>query len=135
MYKPVYFRPNEIFPPEIIKMFTVNGVVSNNIWMLMDERILLAADCLRLRYGICYINHNGMTQRGFRTDEKVGAKFSQHRYGRALDINFKNVTVKEVRDYIINNPSLFVGITAVENVDGWLHIDCRNCEPIMVFNQ
>jgi len=76
---------------------------------------------------------------GFRLPtETIGAKFSQHKFGRAVDIqvfvgNSKDRTQldsKEVsRIIFVNEQRLMAkGLTTVENVEytkGWNHLDCR----------
>jgi hypothetical protein len=101
----------------------------------MDERILRGADWLRELFGPCTINGKfggkGFTESGLRDPfTKTGAPFSQHKFGRALDLKFHKVTCKEVYDYIIRNPGQARenGITTVEDIaftGTWLHIDCR----------
>jgi len=76
---------------------------------------------------------------GFRLPtETIGAKFSQHKFGRAVDIqvfvgNSKDRTQldsKEVNRIIFVNEQRLMakGLTTVENVEytkGWNHLDCR----------
>jgi hypothetical protein len=102
----------------------------------MDERILRGADWLRELFGPCTINGKfngkGFTESGLRDPfTNTGAKFSQHKFGRALDLKFHKVTCNEVYEYIIRNPTQARenGITCVEDIRDtkgqWLHIDCR----------
>jgi hypothetical protein len=101
----------------------------------MDERILRGADWLREKFGAVTINGKfggkAFTESGLRNPfTETGAKFSQHKFGRALDLKFHKVTVKEVYEYIIRNPqeARENGITTVEDIaftPSWLHIDCR----------
>ena len=76
---------------------------------------------------------------GFRLPtETMGAKFSQHKFGRAVDIqvfvgNSKDrsqLDSKEVNRIIFANEQRLMakGLTTVENVEytkGWNHLDCR----------
>lgn len=70
-------------------------------------------------------------QRGFREPEStVGAKLSQHRFGRAIDINVSGMTSNQVYDTILANEKVFMdaGLTCLEDkVDtvSWTHLDCR----------
>ena len=128
-YRPKYFALNEVVHPGAIQ------ALGERAWTLMDERILRGADWLRELFGPCTINGKfggkGFTESGLRDPfTKTGAPFSQHKFGRALDLKFHNVTCKEVYDYIIRNPgdARENGITTVEDIaftNSWLHIDCR----------
>jgi hypothetical protein len=128
-YRPKYFALNEVVHPGAIQ------ALGERAWTLMDERILRGADWLRELFGPCTINGKfggkGFTESGLRDPfTKTGAKFSQHKFGRALDLKFHKVTCKEVYEYIIRNPGQARenGITCVEDIaftGTWLHIDCR----------
>jgi hypothetical protein len=128
-YRPKYFALNEVIPPAII------AERGERAWALMDDRILRGADWLRKIFGPATINgrFNGkvFTESGLRDPfTKTGAKWSQHKFGRALDLKFHKVTPKEVYEYIIRNPSeaRANGITTVEDIaftPNWLHIACQ----------
>jgi hypothetical protein len=128
-YRPKYFALNELVPPDVIQ------ARGEQAWQLMDERILRGADWLREKFGPCVINGKfngkGFTESGLRNPfTTTGAKWSQHKFGRAVDLKFLKVNVKEVYDYILaNQPEARAnGITTVENINAtpsWLHIDCR----------
>jgi hypothetical protein len=130
-YHPKYFALNEVIPPAII------AERGERAWALMDDRILRGADWLREMFGPAVINGRFggkvFTESGLRdpfdTTSK-SAKWSQHKFGRALDLKFTRVTAKEVYEYIIRNPSeaRANGITTVEDIafsPTWCHIDCR----------
>jgi hypothetical protein len=128
-YRPKYFQLQEVVHAEAIQ------ARGEKAWELMDDRILRGADWLREKFGPVTINGKfggkGFTESGLRDPfTKTGAKFSQHKFGRALDLKFHKVTVKEVYEYIIRNPkeARDNGITTVEDIaftPTWLHIDCR----------
>jgi hypothetical protein len=129
-YRPKYFALNEVVYPGAIQ------ARGEKAWELMDDRILRGADWLREKFGPCVINGKfggkGFTESGLRDPfTTTGAKFSQHKFGRALDLKFLKVSVTEVYDYIIRNPTeaRANGITTVEDIRDtkgqWLHIDCR----------
>jgi hypothetical protein len=128
-YRPKYLALNEVVHPAAIQ------ALGERAWTLMDERVLRGADWLREMFGPCTINGKfggkGFTESGLRDPfTKTGAKFSQHKFGRALDMKFHKVTCKEVYEYIIRNPGQARenGITTVEDIaftGTWLHIDCR----------
>lgn len=132
MYKPEYFKAYELVPKKIYNQYG-----EKSLWFL-DNRILIAADDLRRKYGKATINDwywgGNYDSRGFRPpQDQDGANLSQHRFGRALDIVFESGDVYEIREDILDKPNKFPFINAVELDISWLHIDCRNCNRIMTF--
>jgi len=131
MYKPKYFSLREVLPQN----FYANNkpIRGEKLWLLFDPRILQTADLLRERYGTLIANTwawGGTHQfRGFRPFNcGIGAEFSQHKFGRALDLIPKHVSSEEIRRDIIAQPNgaNYKYITAIETDISWLHIDCRN---------
>lgn len=108
-------------------------------WSFLDDRLLRMIDFLREEFGKATINDwywGGTNEnRGLRSPTStVGAKYSQHKFGRAADILFDGVTAEEVRQFLKDvwtfNEShhefgSVVKITLEDGV-GWLHIDVRN---------
>lgn len=132
MYKPKYFQPFEFVSRSV---FNKRGEKS---LQLLDDRILMTADFLRERYGPITINNwywgGDRVDSGLRTStSNIGSDLSQHRFGRALDMLFQNVSVEEVREDILKNPEKYPYVTATELGTSWLHIDCRNTTPILTF--
>lgn len=125
------FILQEFIPEEIWDRFGPNA-----IWFV-DPRIIRIAQFIRDMYGLpVTINnwHNGgkYKESGFRLPTtKTGAKLSQHKFGRAIDIKFldkPNSFYKEVREDIKKHEEEFIklGVTAVEEgTKSWLHVDCR----------
>lgn len=131
MFKPKYFQLYELVPQVDFERY------GNRLWYVFDDRILQAADVLRGLYGPMVVNdwHDGGSNhfRGFRPAGcTVGATFSQHRYGRALDLIPQETTAEKIRGDIIADPEIVTDwmgdllITAMETGVSWLHIDCRN---------
>jgi len=127
-YRPKHFALHELLPKyEFSTLPKVTG------WGLFDPRLLWTTDRLRERFGAAYINNwkwGGNSQfRGLRPfDCPVGAQFSAHKFGRAVDMTFKNATAKEIRTHILANPQdeAYQHITCIEMKVSWLHIDTRN---------
>jgi len=127
-YKPDYFTIEELVPESVFQ-FTKPAT----LWNIFDHRILITADRLRKRYGKLLANtwlwggrHN---YRGYRPQGcSVGSVYSQHRFGRAIDLEPVDVTAEEIRQDILSGISerLFEYITAIELGTSWLHIDCRS---------
>lgn len=135
-YIPKYFQPYEVVPKEIYDSFNNQGKLGQ-VWWLFDPRILLVADRIRTRYGKMVANtwwYGGTNHyRGFRPAGcKVGATWSQHRYGRALDLVPTETSVEEIRHDIITNGENFGFITCVEVGVPWLHVDCRNYRGLLI---
>lgn len=147
-YIPKHFDAKEIFPPSTIKDHMHNGGVKDSIWRLMDDRVLWTADKLQERYGTTICNDykwgGAVRYRGFRSitelidwkqykaNEMIKPVFStftsQHCFGRALDLIFKDIKTSEVLEDIKNNfdKTIFQYIKAIEEGVSWFHFDCRN---------
>ena len=116
-YKPKYFKQQQLVPPQYVDM----------CWKIMDDRILRSADCLREKFGAIWINNysKDFKYSGYRPmDCEVGKQYSQHKFGRALDLKFFNdVDFDEVTEFI---QTQFLPISMVIVYDTFIHIDCRN---------
>ena len=129
-YIPNFFKADELVGPEIYDQLGGN---LNKICLLFDNRLLWTADQLRRKYGICIINDwqqgGNFSESGLRTfDTLTGAKWSQHKFARALDGKFKETDVNEIRKDILDDPfnDRFKYITCIEMKTSWLHWDTRN---------
>jgi len=146
-YQPKHFAAEEIFPPETIAEHKSSGKF-DQIWRLMDGRVLWTQDQFRERFGTMVCNDymwGGSNRyrvyrpiialvdwdhyRRFREIRVAWSSFtSQHCHGRGSDSKFKKVTAEEVRQDIKKNPDheAFKYITAVEDKVSWLHFDTRS---------
>jgi len=67
--------------------------------------------------------------RGFRPwTTSVGARYSHHKFGRAIDFQVKDISPDEVRQYLLANETNFMkaGISRIEDgrdAPTWVHID------------
>jgi hypothetical protein len=127
MYLPKYFKIQELVSPDV---YAARGQLA---WEMLDTNMLITLDQLHEHYGVMTINNwlwgGSRHWSGLRTPEcPEGAKYSQHRYGRAADILFKTVTAEQVRQDIISGK--FPLITSIETGTSWLHFDTRNCEVL-----
>ena len=133
--KPRYFQLEEFVPKSLFELED-----HEKLWLCMDGRVLWTGDKLRMRYGPMIANnwHSGgpFQNRGFRAWElNLGARLSQHRYGRALDLDPEKVTAEEIRQDILKHPDLdeFRYIRCIEEGTNWLHFDVRNwIGPVLV---
>ena len=134
-YIPEHFEPHELVPPDVYDALNGNPT---KIFRLFDDRLLKTSDRLRDRYGPMTINNyhwgGDRTESGLRhPGTATGASWSDHKYGRAIDTIFKNITAEEVRQEIIADPMHpdFQHITVLEmTLKGkpisWLHFAIRN---------
>ncbi|MBC2741600.1 MAG: peptidase M15 [Desulfosarcina sp.] len=105
----------------------------DRLWQMFDRRMIETVDNLRDIYGKMLANTwvwgGRHRYRGWRPWEcLIGAKLSQHKFGRAVDLVPVDAGVNEIRRDILADahPYQFRFITAIESDVPWLHIDCRN---------
>jgi hypothetical protein len=104
------------------------------IWFI-DFRIVEGAEWIRSLFNAPVTINNWHTggpfqNRGFRPPATtVGAHLSQHKFGRAIDINVKGFTAEQVHDYLIEHQDetvkYWTTIEAKEDTPGWTHLDVR----------
>jgi len=136
-YIPKHFAPHELVPPDIYGELNGDQV---KIFRLFDDRLLITLDRLRERYGLITVNNwlwdGGRTESGLRNPRTAtggGARWSDHKFGRAIDCLFKKTTPDQVRRDILDDPYwyTFEFITCLEmTISGqpisWLHFATRN---------
>lgn len=126
-YRPKHFELYELVPRETLE------ALGERAWELLDVRMLVTLDELRDALGPCIVNdwrgggrYNESGLRSFETP--TGAKHSQHRFGRAADCKFAQVTPREAFEYIRARAAHFPYLTTLEDVEftpTWLHFDVR----------
>lgn len=136
MNRPKHFTIHELADPSII---AERGEEAT--WAMLDHKLFPALDWLRGIFGSISINgmYRGVrfTESGLRRkDTKTGAKFSQHKLGRAADCKFHHIEELDVYDFIManQNEAYRMGIRRVEDIaftgcaggGGWLHIDVKD---------
>lgn len=109
-----YYRKFEATPEKFFNLF--------------DDRALRTLQQLRDHFGPAVVNNwaaGGKNQyRGWRPFNcEVGATLSQHKFGRAFDVNFSGTTAEDARRYILANPEKFPFIRRIERDVSWLHFD------------
>lgn len=131
-YRPKHFTLAQLVDPHFLT------TPEDEVWAMLDENALRAIDALRDKFGPLLINGRGYTESGLRRpDTKTGAKFSQHKMGKAFDIKpgDYHVTVRKMYNWIIANQSdaYAMGIRRVEGYAytsrgsvPWLHIDSKD---------
>lgn len=127
-YRCRHFDIRELIPPEIY------DARRDGAWELLDPGALMTLDALHDQFGGVVINdwHWGgnFKESGLRAfGTSTGAKWSQHKYGRAFDCKFKSAEVSHVHEYILLHPAQFPYVTTLEalaSTPTWLHFDTRN---------
>jgi hypothetical protein len=129
------FVLQEFICPEIYNAWGEKSI------QFIDFNIIMFAQRLRDKYGKPLVINNWHTGGKYkdsglrRFNSKTGAKMSQHRFGRAVDIKIllANGTIdpkggERLREFVKKN---YLGmfsdiITTIEaDTEGWLHADCR----------
>lgn len=118
--------------------------VGETLWEMFDDRALKMLDVLHEKFGTMIVNDyhwDGINQfRGVRTTKYYGSATkhdrsrSQHKYGRAFDVTFKEHTSVEVRNYVVEHPDEFPYITFLEVGISWFHFDVRNCDQFKLWS-
>ncbi|HJZ23678.1 MAG TPA: hypothetical protein VJ201_04430 [Candidatus Babeliales bacterium] len=125
------FIIQELVPQSVYAQFG-----DKSIWFV-DINLINMAQSVRDFFGVTVTINNWhskgtLQNRGYRIPlSEVGGKMSQHKFGRAVDISFKDLTVTEAYDKILKNEKLFMsfGLTTLEDIlytKTWLHLDIRN---------
>lgn len=136
VYIPKYFKAHELLPPELHRIYGDHG------FQFLDSRILWTMDSIREFFGVPISVNNWfwggpLINRGFRRgDSYVGASMSQHKFGRAIDFEVREVRSDYVRQLILENQNKdrrFMFITAMELGTPHVHIDCRNTGKDEIF--
>lgn len=124
------FYLDELVPESIL---TARG---EKAIQLLDMRIIKAAQFIRDQLGeTVYINNwyqgGNLDECGLRTfGTKTGAVYSQHKFGRALDLH-SPAGVKAMLEVVKKFEKILIAdqlLTTVEDISftpTWLHIDCR----------
>lgn len=126
-----HFVLQEFCYPELYQEFS-----EKSLWFI-DQRIINIAEFLRTEFNKpCVINNwhigGNYKESGLRAlNSYTGAKYSQHKFGRAADIRVKDVSVERVFEFIHGawNQLSKLGLTTVEDIQytiSWVHLDCRN---------
>ena len=126
---------------EFVSKETWDKYKSKSLWFI-EPRIIETAqtlrDILNTPLTINSWSYGGnRNESGLRIPEhKNYSPYSQHTFGRAIDIISSKYTADEMPDHIIKNSFLYPHINAMELKVNWLHIDCRNTgdDTIYLFN-
>jgi len=103
-------------------------------WWFIDPDLIKIIDALREEFGSATINNwkwgGDRSWSGLRTSASPWySTYSQHSFGRAADIIFKNHEAEEVRQAMIADPDKWLEIVphiTLEEGVSWVHVDVRN---------
>ena len=129
MYRCQHFVVQELVGPQ-----TYADLGEEMCWRLLDEPMLRTLDTFREQFGPITINNwssgGPYKESGLRDLlTPTGAKYSQHKFGRAFDCKFKDLSPAAASAFILANPTKFPLLTTLEDVrftPTWLHADSRN---------
>ena len=124
-----HFLIQQLVPP------TTFEALGESAWALLSDDLLTTLDQLYEAFGPMTVNnwHSGgrFRESGLRDpNTATGAPRSQHKVGRAADIKPLKLTVREMYDAILADPSKFPLLTTLENIEftepgKWIHVDVR----------
>lgn len=125
MIKSKYFKIHELVPASL------NGIVHEDLlWNMLDDKLIFSIDAIKNKFnsGTMTINNykwgGDRGWSGIRTkNSSYYSETSQHSIGKAIDAVFSDYTVKEIRDYILENQDEFPYIGGIEMGVDWLHVD------------
>lgn len=136
IYIPKYFKIQEFLPEDFYNEYKMR---TDNLWFIFDGGLLRSCDVIRERYGKIFINtwlfSGDKHLRGWRPfNSDVGKPLSQHKFGRAADLEPQIVSAEEIRrDIIARKNEIGLGaITCIEKDVSWLHIDTRNYNGLLI---
>ena len=129
----LYYIPKYFHVQELVDSYTFKKYGST-AFQFFNPKLLFTIDQIRSYFGKPMIINNyhikGKLQwRGLRTKQcTIGAHYSQHRFGNAVDFNIMDIDAEEIRKTILINYNSyqFQYITAMERNTTWVHIDFRN---------
>jgi hypothetical protein len=130
MFKPLNFTIEELVDRAT---FEARG---NKSWELLCPRALMTLQDIRNHFGApvtvnTWARGGNFSQRGLRSPlANVGSQYSQHKFGRAFDLDVQGMSAEEVRQEIIRakneDPKKFPYMAAIELGVNWFHFDTRN---------
>lgn len=135
-YLPRYFELYELLPPEV---FTYEDMVAKEKhlqkgWSYLDDKLLITIDVIREIIGLPLICNtwyqDGNRQYcGYRVRNcLVGASFSQHKEGKAVDLICAKMSAEDMRKKIIANQDKLPYPIRIEDGVSWLHLDCKDMD-------
>jgi hypothetical protein len=136
------FKLDEFIHPDIYNIYKSQSI------KFIDVRLITIAQEIREDLGLpltinTWYNGGGFKNSGLRKfDSTTGAKMSQHKFGRAIDLKCSKCDALKIAEVILNNKEKYLklGVGRLENpaiTKTWLHVDLasyHNNGDIVVFN-
>ena len=127
-FRPKHFILQELVGPEFFAKW------GERAWEWLRPELLETIDQLRRKFGSITINnwHNGgvFKESGLRDfSANIGAEFSMHKFGVAMDCKFKDILPPLVQEHVLQHANQFPLLTCMEDAmitKTWLHVDVRN---------
>lgn len=127
---------------KVSKHFDLREFIDPDIWailgeksiILIDHRIIEIADFFRGYFDVPIVINNWHSGGPYKESglrkflTKTGAKFSQHKFGRAIDMKLEHLHPEAVRKEVLAAWRKFrrCGMSAMEaGTPTWVHVDCR----------
>ena len=110
----------------------------------IDERVIHLAQFVRDRFRAPvtvnnWIEGGDFQYRGVRPYNcPIGAKYSQHKFGRAFDFTIYRTTIEEIHEDIKKNAKLYYdnhlrAVEKMDKADTWMHFDVRPSRSNEIF--
>ena len=136
IYKPKYFKPYELLPPEVYthKVYNDEEEAYRVLNELMDNEFLVTLDAVREILGVPLIVntwYQGGNRKycGYRPQNcSVGVAKSQHKLGKAADCVSNKTNAEEMRRRLEANKDKLPYPIRVEADVSWLHIDNKDMD-------
>lgn len=122
-----YFCLEELVDKPLIDFYGAGAL------KFVDRGMALCIDRLRDTVGPIVINDWHIGGKYFESGVRLpisntGARYSQHKFGRAFDLKPKSISLQQLYQHITQNATRYPQITAIENplhTPTWLHVDGR----------
>lgn len=122
-----WFKLYELLPPEIY-----DESIEDELWCLIDDNLKETIDYIREHIVkaplVCNTWHSGgdRVASGYRDkNSPVGAKYSQHKEGRAADLICSKYTAEQMRQMILSSQYDLPHYIRMEDGVNWLHVDTK----------
>ena len=122
-----WFEIRELIPPDIY-----DKSIEDELWCLIDDNLKEVLDFIREHIMkaplVCNNWHLGgdRVASGYRDRNcPVGAKYSQHKEGRAADLICSKYTAEQMRQMILSRQCELPHYIRIEDGVNWLHVDTK----------
>ena len=136
IYKPKYFKPYELLPPEVYtyKMYNDEEEAYRVLNELMSYKLLVTMDVVRDIVGVplivnTWFQGGNRKYSGLRPKNcSVGVEKSTHKAGEGVDSISNKKTAEQMRNDIEANKDKLPYPIRIEKDVTWLHIDTKDIE-------